>query len=213
MTVPSPSDPAAILRREHHGVLVVAASSGDWTTPIRFIIDGKAGMLVAPVTTPLGEAESVVLFVPDESDRSLQVHVSPRAIPDWRGSEACDRWLAYFGRPEGSTWYTLEPMGYRLGALAQDSGGLVFDADEVNLVNPLHIAEGRLCKMANADRTPLGRLAARKTGDPAPGALCVGVDPRGFDIRVALGILRVDFDSPAGDEGAAAEALRAALTT
>jgi hypothetical protein len=195
-------------------MLMAVQSAGEWMARIRFIIDGRSGVLVAPLGARLDDAESVVLFVPEESDRSLQVHLSASVIDDWRGSEACDRWLAYHGRAEGGDWHALEPLGYRLGLGRQHVAGgasVVLDADEVKLVNPLHAAEGRLCKIANADRVALGRVAARETGETSPGALCVGVDARGIDIRVPLGILRLDFGIEVHSEAGAEQAIAGVL--
>lgn len=181
----------AELRRRFAGVLSIELAEGGLTEPVRFVLDGREGRVVFALRRPLAEAESVVLFVPDEHEDAVQLLVTPEEIIDWRGSEACDRWAVHHGKADGSRWFACAVAGSRFGRA-------VYDADEIDLRNPLHAAEPRLCKMAASDRAALERLAERRAGGPLPGALCVGVDHLGMVIKGPLGLLRIDFPGAAG---------------
>ncbi len=193
------------LRRRFTGVLFIEAPDGALHEPVRYIIDGREGAIIVAPARSLEDAESIVLFAPEERDDAAQVLITPEEIADWRGSEACDRWSAHHGRAPGARWYTCAVAGCRLGSE-------VCDADEVDLRNPLIAAEPRLCRFAMADRARLGALAARVEGRPVPDAVCVGVDHLGLSLRGPLGVLRIEFDSPARAEPEAQAAISRLLS-
>ncbi len=123
------------------------------------------------------------LFAPEEWEGAAQVLVHAREIPNPDSRAECDRWQAYHGKPPSGVWFELSIESARLGALVLD--------DALDLTNALAGSEAALCRHANADRAGLARLASRLDGHAIDDAVCVGVDPWGFDLRCPAGVLRV----------------------
>ena len=71
-----------------------------------------------------------------------------------------------------------------------------------NVARPV---ESRLCKLLNENEDRLRTLTARMAGVMPETALAVGVDEDGIDVRVSLGVVRVEFPrraaSPEETEG------------
>jgi hypothetical protein len=179
---------AARLRRFHTATM----QTDDLVEQVRFVVDGRDGSIVLPVHARVLQAEQVVLFVPEESEPdSLQLLVSVREIVDWRSQEVCDKWAAYHGRAVHGRWAALTiDGGWRVRS--EVSG-----AETLWAVNPLLAHEASLCKHCNSDRQAVAAACRRLAGVDVPGALVVGVDIFGLDVRAAHGIIRLDFQRPA----------------
>ena len=160
---------------------------GETVTPIRFIIDGRAGRIITPAARHVLDHAEGTLFVPDEGERSVQLMVEISAADPIADGEACDRWQAYHIRPTGPLWAQMRVSGMRHGATVLDEG-------DIDLRNPLIGDEPKLCRELNADRPGVVRALARvKVDETEPTA--VGVDALGIDVRCRIGIVRLAFNS------------------
>jgi hypothetical protein len=162
------------------------------------VLDPLTGQPVVPVTARALDAESVVLFLPDDATSNpdcLQVSARPREI-DPNREEACDRHGAYFGRPAHPRWAMLEVESVK----RLDE---VLDGDLVRLANPLRRHEGRLCRAVNEHATALTGACERIAGVAPAEPRMVGVDPWGADVRARFDIVRLEFPQPVStpDEG------------
>lgn len=188
------------LRSHRQGVLFIAETA----TPVRFVIDGRTGGLVLPLSgslihAPGAEGEPCTLMAPEESDEALQLLVAVAELEPHR-EEARDRWQAYHGPPRVNRWAELTVESAKLG-------GEVFDGEPFVAPNPLRAAEAALCKRLNADRSALAEACRRAVGMAPAEPVAVGVDPYGFDVRARFGVLRVEFSGPAADAEAAAASI------
>ncbi len=181
-----PLHPAALLRLYTRGVVLFE----EQVRPVKFVVDGRDGTLVFPIEIGALAGGMVVLCMPDETQHAMQLLLSTSAIEDWRAQEVCDRWQAYHGRPDRSTWCR--------GAIesAKFMDGMV-DERFLASPNPLVDVEPKLCKAMNADRERLRRVVAAVTQQACSGALTVGVDAWGMDVRLEFGVQRIPFASPA----------------
>lgn len=193
---------ALLLMREHHQGVLNADGQID---RVKFIIDGATGALVLPSPPGIGDAEELVLFVPEEQPDmgpALQLLLTGRTLePD---SEPADRWRAYFGTPRQTKWLTCEIEGGKLE-------GEVIEPELLRVPNTLRAQEARLCKRLNADKAALASLCQRSVGVTVPDPLAVGVDPTGIDIRARFGVIHVLFPAPVLDPAAAALAVESLL--
>lgn len=168
----------ALLRNFRVGVLL--ADEVPWPAP--FVIDGRLGRVVIPVTRDVVDAEQLVMFVPEERDDAMQLLLDAHEIePD----SACDRYLAYHGRAPHPHWIAATIDAVRWA----DS---ILDGDEFDLRNVLHDAEPALLRVLNADRASLA-LVCDQSVSVEP--VAVGIDPYGIDVRTRPGLVRVRFDS------------------
>lgn len=162
------------------------------TRPIRIVV-APDGRLVASVMVAMLTATDVVLALPDEDESSMQLMVSLEAF-DEHGPDGglADRWRIHHGDPPDVRWasMTIDAGRFR---------GYFLDGEAFSLTNPLAGEEAAICGEGNADSDGLRAIAiaeARRRGrPPADWGLdaprLVGVDPEGFDLRGAYGVLRV----------------------
>ena len=166
---------------------------------VRFVIS-PAGHFVIAADPGLENAEEIVAHVPEEAHDAVQV-MFETATPIDRAVEAdADRYLAAHGEPADRLLYRLRPHAAKLE-------GHVFDGSEIRLENPLAREIGPLLREWN--RAP-GRIIAACRGAVrvAPiSPVIVGVDPLGADVRASLGIIRLEFDTPAASASSAGEML------
>lgn len=184
-------DAAEFLATYREGILFADGSP----SPRRFVSDPASGRLLIPVPPEVADAAEHVLHIPEESDDAMALMVSVALVhPDTL--PACDRYLAYHGPAQEPRW-----IACRIDAAKW--GGVVLDGPLLQKPNPLAVAEGRLCKRANADpaRLAAAMKAHRNLEIPAP--LCVGVDPGGLHVRSRFGVVRVRFPRPAMSESEA----------
>lgn len=163
---------------------------GDVREPVRFVIDGVHGSLVLSVPRHTMESRDWMLMLPEESPEALQLLLEPSVLNETRHGHAIDRFLATHGRALHPCWASGTLLGARLERA-------VIDAEDLDLRNPLHADEPRLCRTLNADRAALATVCRRVCGRGIEQPLAVGVDPLGIDVRTTFGIVRVEFPSPA----------------
>jgi len=188
-----------VLDASREGVLSIG---GEQRIPLRYVVAGADGRLVASVPVAALLAHELILHVPEETDDALQLLLSVEEIAE---SADTDRWQAHHGQPEHVRW----------GAMFIDSakhGPWVFDGDAMMRPNPLTAAEPALCKLANADKAALVRACQRYAGLVVPDPVCVGADPRGLHIRARFGVVRLRFPGEAPTPGAAEAILRQVLS-
>ncbi len=162
----------------------------------RFIIDPADGALVLELTLDELDAAQSVLHVPDEelpgvADTSLQLLLSLNEIDPDR-DPVCDRFLAAHGRRSLGRWARATIETGRIS----DS---VMPGEDLMSPNPIRAQEGSLLKRLNADRQALGRVVLALAGVDVSEPLAVACDPYGFDARGGVGVIRVEFESSAGD--------------
>jgi hypothetical protein len=179
------------LRRHHEGTFVAAERA----TPVRFVIDGATGRLVLPVEQWMLDHMDAVIFMPEERNDALQVHVELDATACGAGE---DRWAAYHGAPRLRLWAAARVVGLRREAD-------VCDEREVCAANPLRTAESRLLRVLNAERGALSATCERLAGVCVTDACAVGIDPFGIDVRARFGIVRVEFPAEECGEGGSVE--------
>ncbi len=170
--------------------------AGERATPLRFIVDGATGTLVAPIERELLELDDYLLMLPDESFDALQLHVEP-VVFDQRHDEASDRHMAYHGLSDPSAWVRFKIFSAK--GNHPTMGPLVVDGAELVLTNPLRSVEARACKLLNSDPLALAALCRRACGITIERPLAVGVDPDGLDVRAKFGIVRVELDPSIDD--------------
>ncbi|CAG0965942.1 hypothetical protein PHYC_00984 [Phycisphaerales bacterium] len=180
-------DPKAIanlrraLSRWSEGLLQV----GERMDPVRFVPDPATGEPVMPVHADVLMQDNLTLFIPEDTSDSLQLLGAPVEIDPARHA-ACDRHVAFFGRPNLTRWMLLD-----LESVRRDD--IVLDAAEITRGNPLAPFEPALCRGLNA-RPDLLAAACRAALGTAPAApVAVGVDPFGVTVRARFGVMRLDF--------------------
>lgn len=189
---------ARLARRAHQGTLLF----GDLSAVVRWVIDPRTGHLLTPVEhAVLDHRHDLRIAAPDETDDSLQLSLTAEPIPDWKDCPSCDRWLAYYHRPDKPVWLRMTIAGARLGFD-------VYDLDDLDARNPLAADETALIKHANARRSALEQLIHAHTGQPGLEPLTVGADPWGLDIRTRIGVLRLEFPDPTPNAGTPSAAVR-----
>ena len=159
--------------------------------PLKYVIDPLTGRLGAPVMVAMLTAAETVLFIPEETEDSLQCLVSLEPLDEHHA--LTDRWRIYHGEPEDVRWAVLYLDMAKLT-------GVVLDGDALMTPNPLADAEPALCRLLNDDPDRLRRLASSRGGMDIENPRCVGVDPAGLDVRARFDIVRVPFDEPVNTE-------------
>lgn len=188
----------SVLSAYREGVLFM----DDQHAPIHFVADHGTGRLIASVPAATFFASHHAMYVPEETDDSLQLLLSCEEIEE---CFATDRWMAFHMGdsefPEHTKW----------AAFWIDSakhGPWVFDGEAFMAPNPVAELEPKACKKINSRRDDLARVTAELTGaDATEGALCVGVDPGGLYVRLRHGVVRVPFPEPEEGEGSTIETL------
>ena len=169
----------------------------------RYVVDPGSGDLVIECDRESVEANDVSVAIPRDSfDAAARVCVELSEVVD----EALrDRFTAYH-LPAS------DPMlGVAAVTFVKLDSGEVVDRGALGLANPLAGAQGKLCKMINADRARLTALCKAITGTGIVDALCVGVDDRGMDVRAQRGVVRLELPAPVGDAEEAARVIAAML--
>jgi len=192
----TPDDVRAHLRGNSTGVL----RHDERADPVQYVLDA-GGHPVLPVAGHHFDAADTGLSIPDEFDDALELQVTLEEIST-EGPES-DRWRIYHGSPE-------HPRFARCFIEAAKFFAEVFDGDVIAAGNPLQEAEPGLCKTINTEHReelrPLCRVFA-KVDVERP--LLVGVDPQGFDVRAAFGIVRVLAIRPMSSRESALEVFAA----
>ena len=164
---------------------------------VRIVIDPGTGWPACPMATEVLDAGSWSLYLPEDDPEFVQLTVTPREV-DPQNHDAADRWMAYYGRPKFARFAVLEVNTYKRLDEA-------YDGDEVRLVHPFRKGEGAILKELTARTDDLRRACEAVTKLAHPEVRAVGVDPFGIDVRVGLGVMRLEFPSPAFDAEQARE--------
>jgi hypothetical protein len=138
-----------------------------------------------PVHPDLLTAEDLILWVPAERFESVQTHLDPRPLTA-EYDEAKDRHQAYHGHAELPRWLSC-------GVLSARREHTVWTEDEIDLANPLHADEPRLCRFLNADKDSLRTMCESMVGVAPSDPVAVGVDVDGIDVRTSIGLLRIEL--------------------
>jgi hypothetical protein len=157
--------------------------------PVKFVTDNSTGRLVMAVPVATFFVHQHVLFVPEETDDSMQMIVSPEQIDE---CEATDRWMAFHGEPEHVRWAMCWVESVKLDPW-------VFDGDALTRPNTLAKNEPALVKELNADKAGLASMCKAAGAPELESPLCVGVDQCGLHVRAKFGVVRVHFPHTAND--------------
>ena len=101
-------DGLRLLRRYHEGTLQYHERRAE----VRFVIDGRTGDLILPTDPGFGGelgGSEVVLHLPDEIHRDLQLSATVEVIPRPESEESVDRWNAYHAASGGGARPTPAP--------------------------------------------------------------------------------------------------------
>lgn len=169
--------------------------------PIKIVV-APDGTLIAPVMVAMLRTFDNALFVPDEGDDAMHLHITLEEIHD-RGDEAalCDRWRIYHGEPEDVRWA-------RISIDAARFRGFMFDGTALMEPNALAAVEAKICREVNGSMADVLKAAvAAIVGLEIESPRLVGVDPLGFDVRGRFDVVRLPADPPIADEEDAVAAL------
>lgn len=130
----------------------------------------------------------VRLSLPDDAPQSL--HLAGTAHVQELGAME-DRYLAYHGRPTGARLARLQLDHLRT---VIDGTTCVFDHEELalSLQHPWPTQESALLRHLNQQPATLHELVFKQVGVHAVDVRCVGIDPRGMDIRTRMGPVRAE---------------------
>jgi hypothetical protein len=172
------------LRRHHRATL----QHHERVAEVKFVLEAATRQIVMPVEPGFAsdDVNSLLLWLPAESDWDMQAVVNPQPIDRPEGSEAVDRWKAYHGTTSLTVWVRGEIEGVKTAAD-------VFLIEDVQVPNPLGREEYGLIRRANADRTALAAACKLHAATLVTDPLCVGADPYGIDVRARFGIVRLEF--------------------
>ena len=196
---PHPEDALRRLRRFRQGVLV--ADGRPWR--VAFVAEPSTGRLVMPVEPELGDAEELVLHMPDEGFDAMQALLDPVEFIEGDPGAIVDRHAAYHGPTRAAHWL-------RSPIAAARWDGSVVDGQALTQPNELARCEAPLLRALNADRARLVESIAT-LGIEVESPTAVGIDPQGIDLRAAFGIVRAEPDEPMPDEQAARRVIMALL--
>lgn len=168
-----------------------------------FTIDGAEGGLVLDVPGRAFEADQWVLHVPEEGPGCVQALLEANALDERVHGRAVDKHMATHGKARHPCWAYCRVVAARLG-------NAVVEGEEIDLRNPLHGAEFRLCRALNADRAMLAAMCLRACGRAIESPMAVGIDRYGIEVRTTFGVVRLAFTSEATTE-TEAEALIASM--
>lgn len=160
--------------------------------PVRYC-RSTDGRLIIPAMVAMQMAEELVLHIPDATDQSLQLLVTgePFADHDPLGREA-DRWRIHFGEPEDLQWLALElDLGKR--------DGLVFDGEALQEAHAFPDQEPALLRALQTEQKIIDQRVAGVLGHDPEVSRPVAADQHGLTLRVRLGTVRLEFESPQHD--------------
>ncbi|MEM1330672.1 MAG: hypothetical protein AAGG07_08945 [Planctomycetota bacterium] len=197
----SPQDALRHFRRFKQGVLL--ADGRPWRT--RFIVDPVDGAVLMPIDPEVRGADELVLHIPDEGFDAMQALLEQNAFIDGDPGAIADRFMGYHGEPESAIW-----LRSTLAAARWD--GTVVDGDDLAIPNALRSAEPALLRALNSDREVL-RAALHGLGVEVESPTAVGVDPMGFDVRAAFGIVRAEPGEDMRDGEAARRVVESLLAS
>jgi hypothetical protein len=168
---------------------------------IRFVV-APQGQLVAPVMVAMLTALETVLFVPEYSERAMELLVTLQAFDEHGESGAlADRWRIYHGEPEDVRWALIDIETARREELVIDGAALMRP-------NPLSSDEATLCREMNRSRPEdLRRICLTAAGLEVEHPVMVGIDPFGIDVRRRFDVVRVEAAEPMPDAAAARRVL------
>lgn len=195
----TPEKQAARCLRAHRRGRLLARHDESFETraeDVSFVIDPSGSGLVFPLARTMLELVEHRLIVPDEEpddggDRlEMQIELAPL---DDDAQILRDRHFAYHGRSSGGVWVLASVIAGRFGPE-------VFDGTDLISTNTLATFEPRLCRACNEqrDRVIAACLAHRRAR--VSEAVVTGVDNFGIDVRVSLGVLRLEFERRADTE-------------
>jgi hypothetical protein len=199
------SEARRALRRWHEGWLTASAFAG----PARYVIDDDTGRLTLFAEPQALEQEAPALLIPEESEPELELLLDLQRQPPEVAHR--DRWRAYHAA------YEPERAGEWASAIAETvrlcitPGPEVFDGPDVCQPNPLRQHLTGLLREPNRRRDDLARAVRARIGEASVAPVAVGADPWGLDVRARFGVIRLEFDTEAGDPDAAAAAIEALL--
>jgi|GEM_PF-419100 len=200
-------DGLRLLRRYHEATI----QHHERRAEVRFVIDAADGCMVLPAEPGMAAANELLVHLPDEVAQDLQLTVTPKVVDRPEGEEVVDRWHAYHSaagtRPTSRVWLRCAIDG----AKRPFATGDVYEPETIMRPNALRKSEYQLVKRVNQDRARLGRLCKWASRVDVADAICVGVDPFGFDVRARFGIVRIEFDLEAATSEQAARLIDAML--
>lgn len=169
--------------------------------PVKIVI-APDGTLLMPAMVAMLRSVDTTLYLPDEDDTSMHLHVTLEEVQEAGPMAAfCDRWRIYHGEPPDVRWG-------RITVDAARYNGLFIDGQAMHRPNPLASIEAGLCKRFNAERTNDLRDACRIHNEIVlEKPIVVGVDPFGFDVRGTFQIVRLESPIVLTSERDAVQAL------
>ncbi len=173
-------DAWAFLRSNSTGSL----QFGQHLRDVRYVIAAD-GRLILSVMVAMLEPAGLSLFVPGYEDGAMELSVTLGAFEEQGdGGAMADRWRVYHGEPPDVRWAAAEIDAARYHDSFVDGEALVRP-------NPLVDNEASVCREVNGSRTDDLRDACAALGVDVPNPILVGIDPLGWDIRAAFGIIRI----------------------
>jgi hypothetical protein len=157
---------------------------------VKYVLDRRRGVLVFPLPADLRDEAEAQLLIPSEHDPVVAAMLTIQAVQP-APSDVEIRFEIYHGPAREAAWAigTVEAVRYH---------GEAFDGEEIDLQDDLIAAEPELCRLLNADPDALREACARFARANVERPVAVGVDPDGIDVRARFGIVRIEFDEPAG---------------
>jgi hypothetical protein len=196
---PAIEDAVAFLRGHLSGTL---RFDGDFR-PMKVAV-APDGALIASAMVAMIRSVDLTLYLPDEEESSMHLHVSIEEFADaGEGAALADRWRMYHGDPPDVRWA-------RMTIDAARFDGLFIDGEALMWRNPLAASEGKICRTLNTNHVDLLRaacLAHAQVGIEKP--VAVGVDRFGIDVRGAFDIVRLDGHTEIRNESDAISTLQA----
>lgn len=158
----------------------------------RVVIDPLGGDVVMPMPVEALAASHGMLCLPSERADCVALSMSWQAQTEDQLGVMVDRWTAYHGKADRSTWALARVESIR-------SEGQVFDRDEVPLASSVNSEAPAMRRMLNANRSALARIVRDRCNMEAESPLVVGVDDWGIDVQSGFGVLRLEFPTRADE--------------
>jgi hypothetical protein len=157
--------------------------------PVKIVV-APDGVLIFSAMVAMVRSLDTTLYLPDEDDSSMHLHVSLQEFAETGPKAAlCDRWRIYHGDPPDVRWAIATIDACRFD-------GYFIDGEAMLHPNPLASVEPRICKRLNAERSADIREACKRHNEIViEKPMVVGVDPYGFDVRGAFDIVRLESPS------------------
>jgi len=190
----APRDAERMLR----GNTTATLQFGEFTENLKYVLDHRSEP-IAPIVPAMISSFDAILFIPDQTDISLEIMVTPEEIDI--ESEDVDRWRIYHGEPKHNLFarFYIEAIKY---------GEHVIDGESFAHEHPLLAAEPGVCKHMNADHQEDLRVLCRHFAHvDVERPMMVGLDPYGIDVRAKFGIVRVEFEAEVATREAAKSTL------